>query len=67
MSEYIPDNLDLYAAHEKEQQRRLEKLPVCEYCGETITDDHYYDLDGDIVCQECLDHNFRKRVEDFVE
>lgn len=67
MSEYIPDNLDLYDRHEAEQERKLAKLPDCDYCGEPITDDHYYDLDGDIVCQECLDSNFKKRVDDYVE
>ncbi len=50
--------------HMAEQQAELDKLPKCDYCGEPITDEYYYEVDG-IVCEECLNSNFRKAVEDF--
>lgn len=67
MREYIPDPVDLYNEYDARQQRELQKLPKCEYCGETITDDHYYDINGDVICEECLNDNFRKPVDDYVE
>jgi len=30
-------------------------LPVCDRCGERITEDHYYQIDGDIWCPDCVD------------
>ena len=38
------------------------QLPKCDYCGKPL-DDHYYDINGDIVCEDCLWDNFRKNVE----
>ncbi len=60
------DNYDLWEAHEREQEEALEKLPECDYCGEYIQDDYYFDINGDIVCEECLKKEFRKRVEDYI-
>lgn len=64
---YVPDYNDLFARHDAEQQAKLDKLPKCDYCGEPITDEHLYDINGDIICEECLKDNFRKQVEDYVE
>lgn len=52
-----------YAA---EQDRQLEKLPVCDYCGEPIQDEFFFLIDDEPICKSCLIHNFRKRVEDYV-
>ena len=30
-------------------------------------DDYLYDIDGVLICEECLEQNFRKRIEDYVE
>lgn len=43
-----------------EQERRFEELPECDYCGERITDDYYWYINGEILCEECLNSNFRK-------
>lgn len=66
-SDHIPDYNELHDRYEAERQRELDKLPKCEYCGEPITDDFLYDLDGDILCEECLKRHFRKHVEDYIE
>lgn len=38
-----------------EQDKALAKLPRCDYCGEPIQDDYYFDIQGDRVCQHCID------------
>ena len=63
---YVPDNYDLWKAHDAEQQRKLERLPKCDYCDNPIIEEFYYDLDGDIVCEDCLDRFFKKAVDDYV-
>ncbi len=49
--------------YDAEQAEAEEKLPHCAYCGEPIYDEYYYEIDGDIVCKDCLDDNFRKWVD----
>ena len=64
---YIPDNLDAFDAYDAEQQRQLEKLPVCEQCGQTIQDDYYFVINDEVICTECLVRDFRKNTEDYIE
>ena len=56
-----------FMAYDAEQERLMDRLPKCDYCGEPITDDHLFDINGDVICESCLNENFRKRVEDYVE
>ena len=63
----IPDAYDLWEAHDREQEQALEKLPYCEICGNPIQDEHLYLINDEFVCQECLDRDFRKDVDDYVE
>ena len=47
---------------QREQERLADKLPECDYCGKTV-DDYYYNINGDIICEDCLNENFRVTVE----
>lgn len=62
----IPDNYDLWEAHERELERELERFPFCEICGNPIQDEHLYLINDEFICQECLERDFRKKVEDYV-
>ena len=55
---------DRYCA---DQERELEKLPKCEICGEPITDEYLYDIDGDLVCEECLKDNYRRSTDYYIK
>lgn len=57
----IPDPIDLFEQHDREQQQQLESCPRCDYCDYYIQD-YYYDLNGDIICQDCMNDYFRKDV-----
>lgn len=60
----IPDNYSQWEAHEREQEQRLAKRPVCDYCQEHIQDDFYYEINGENICEHCLDQFFRKEVDE---
>ena len=49
-----------------EQQAALERLPMCDECHEHIQDDYYYDIDGQTLCEECLNDNYRKSLDDYL-
>ncbi len=51
--------------HCAEQEKQMEKLPLCGCCGNPITDETYYDIYGEILCEECLNNKYRKWVDDY--
>ena len=48
-----------------DQQRKLDKLPKCDVCGEPIQDGHYYLINQKNICPECLENEFRREVDDW--
>ena len=63
----LPDYNDLFDRYDAEQTTALEKRPVCSYCDNHIQDDFLYEINDELICEECLNDNFRKNVEDFIE
>lgn len=57
------DPLTDFARHDREQAKRLAELPVCDICDNPIQDEHYYLINGDNICPECLENEFRKDVD----
>ena len=55
------------AMYDMERQKELDKLPKCDICGEPIQDEDLYDLDGTLVCEECLNREYKKPVDDYIE
>lgn len=65
MSISTPDYNTLFDAHEKELFRRLGRLPKCRCCGEPVTDEYFYDLNGVYFCGDCLERCFRRCTHDY--
>lgn len=63
------DNYKLWEYAERERERRLERLPICEgyKCGKRIQDEDYYDVDGEILCENCMKKKYRRKTEDFID
>jgi len=61
---YTDEPIKDFNAHEAMQKALLEKMPKCDFCGEHITDDYYYDMNGEIYCERCMDYN-RKPIENW--
>lgn len=52
--------------YERAQARALEKLPRCSECDEPIQDDFCYEINGELICEECL-QQYRRRTEDVMQ
>ena len=61
----IPDNYSMWAQHDDEQERWLQSLPYCSECGEHIQSEYCYEINDEIICEECMEQ-FRKCTEDFM-
>lgn len=51
------------ANHDEYLMRMSKKLPVCANCGEPIFDDYMYKIDGEALCEDCLNKAYRVDVE----
>lgn len=63
----IPDNYDMWEAHDREMERRLARRPLCSICDNHIQDEEAYLINGEVICQECLDRDFKINVEDYID
>lgn len=61
------DPLADFARHDARQARWLKKRPVCSECGEPIQADHCYEINDELICEECLEQNHKKYVVDYIE
>ena len=55
----IPDIEDIYDAYERRQAQELEKYPKCEWCENHITDERLYVIDGELVCEKCIEERHK--------
>lgn len=59
----LPDNADLFARHDAEQERALKRLPVCCVCKDHIQQEKAVRINGDWYCDVCLE-DIREEVEE---
>lgn len=48
-----------------EQESKLDNVTICEYCDEHIQDNYYFEINGECICEECLNEHYRKDVDDY--
>lgn len=54
------DAYEAWERHDAEQEKWLQSRPVCSECGEHIQEEHLFDIDGDLVCEGCLNDYMKK-------
>ena len=57
------DPLRDFDAWDREREAELSRLPKCEKCNNPIQDDYYYDIEGDILCGDCVDDLYKLPVD----
>lgn len=50
--------------YDREQAKEEANLPHCDCCGCVIYD-HYWNIGGEIYCEECLNDEFRHDADDY--
>ena len=58
---YSDDPLADFNAWDMEQSRRLARLPVCADCGEPIQQEDAIYINGDWLCDYCID-SYRRTI-----
>ena len=59
---FIADPLNFFNQRDREQARRMAKLPTCERCGDAIQQERAVCINGFWYCDECIEH-YRREVD----
>ena len=59
------DPLDDFDRLDRQQAEYEARLPNCEKCGKRIDEDFYYEIDNQILCEDCMKELFERSTEDF--
>lgn len=62
----MDDNYSLWEAKEQDFERWLKTRPICCECEEHIQDEFCYEINGEYICEGCMEQNHRKWTEDCV-
>lgn len=54
-----------FERYSAQQEAELQTLPVCCECGEHIQAETCFQINDEIICEECMEH-YRKYTEDVV-
>ena len=57
------DPLADFNRREREKQMWLETLPECDKCGYPIQEDHYFEVEGTIICPHCMEAYYKRENE----
>lgn len=64
---YIRDNFDLFDQYDREQNRKLAELPICDVCGEPIQSEKAVYYNDMWCCKNCEKDFWQEIREDFLE
>lgn len=56
------DNYDMWLLHEAEQQKQLERFPICDSCGERIQSEFRYRVAGVLLCEDCFEKFVNREI-----
>lgn len=59
------DPLDDFDRLDRAQAEWEARLPQCEKCGKPIQDDIYFEIDNDILCEDCVRALYAKFTADY--
>ena len=63
---FTDDPVADFLRHDAEQERAMDELPVCVHCGISITDEVYWNILGEILCEEHAIERYRKWTDDYI-
>lgn len=58
---YTDDPIADFNRWEAEQEKQLERLPVCADCDNPIQDETAFYINGEWICEDCMDA-YRREV-----
>lgn len=66
LRQYTDDPPADWDAYCREQDALHNMLPICCECGQRIEDDFCYEINDAIICEDCMDRQYKKYTMDLV-
>lgn len=63
---WTDDPIADYERYSAGQDRQLDKLPVCSECDHHIQNEYCFEINDEYICDDCMNRNHRKAVDDIV-
>jgi Zn finger protein HypA/HybF involved in hydrogenase expression len=63
----VIDNFALWEAQDREEQERLDRLPLCECCNQPIQQEKAVYYNDQFFCEDCESEAWEAIREDFLE
>lgn len=41
----------------------MDERPTCDYCDNPVTERFWYVINGDVICRQCLNENFKVKAD----
>lgn len=60
------DPLDDFDRLDRLQAQREARLPICEKCVKPIHDEKFFNIEGEILCEECMRDKYEMSTEDWL-
>jgi NADH pyrophosphatase NudC (nudix superfamily) len=58
---------DFQLAERDARDLKWEELhPICCKCGWQIQDEHYYDVEDEVLCEDCMKEKYRRSTDDYI-
>lgn len=63
---YSDDPVRDFDEYDRQQEKLLEKLPICDgkKCGKRITE-YYYEVNHEILCESCMIRRYRRNINEY--
>lgn len=62
----MSDPIDDFLRRDMEIADEEEKYPACDVCGRTITDETYFEISGETLCEECMRDAYLRFTRDYI-
>jgi formylmethanofuran dehydrogenase subunit E len=62
---YTDDPVKDYERYDNHMTERLLRLPVCSECKERIQTEYLYEIDGELICEDCM-NDHKKDANDYI-
>lgn len=59
---FTDDPISDFHEYDAECEDWLYSRPICDICDEHIQDDFYFEINGEKICECCMNENFRKVI-----
>ncbi len=64
---FTDDPIRDWDRHCDEEAAQETRLPRCDCCKERIYEDSLFDIDGEILCEDCMNNRYRRDTDDYME